>query len=401
MLMFTEKQLENYAEVLLWGLNIARKKKFRKNDTVIIRYDLPALRLTEILYDKILEKGQIPIPRINPTPCMEKSFFTKANGRQLSFKTPGDEELYRNLSGGIYLIAPESVTHLRSVEPYRIGKASVARKYLREILDRREEQGDFGWTLCACPTQEQASHAKLSLEEYQEQIVKACFLDADNILEKWKNVRKTVTSLKKWLGSLSVRYFHIESENTDLKVYPGACRKWLGVSGRNIPSFEVFISPDWRKTEGIYFADQPSYRAGNYVENIKLVFSKGKVTEASAKKGEKFLKYQLNTDKGANRIGEFSLTDRRLSRIDKFMANTLFDENFGGQYGNCHIAMGSAYSDSFDGDTNDLSRQKKNSLGFNDSSLHWDLVNTENKRVTAQLSTGQKLCIYENGEFKQ
>jgi aminopeptidase len=289
---------------------------------------------------------------------------------------------------------------LSGVEPYRIGKASVARKYLREILDRREETGDFGWTLCACPTRVQAEHAQLSLEEYQDQIVKACFLDEDNTVAKWKEIHKTVASLKKWLGSLKVEFFHIESENTDIKIAPGAYRKWLGVSGRNIPSFEVFLSPDWRKTEGVYFADQPSYRAGNYVERIRLVFRKGDVIQMSAEKGEKFLKQQLATDKGANRIGEFSLTDKRLSQIDRFMANTLFDENFGGQYGNCHIAMGSSYSDSFDGDTAALSRQKKTTLGFNDSALHWDLVNTENKRVTAHLLTGKNICIYENGEFK-
>lgn len=399
--MFTEKQLNNYAEVLLWGLTTARKKKFKKNDTVIIRYDQPALRLTEILYEKILERGLIPIPRFNPTPVMEKSFFTKASTRQLGFKIPGDEELYRNLSGGIHLIAPESMTHLSGVEPYRIGKASVARKYLREILDRREETGDFGWTLCACPTQVQAEHARLSLEDYQEQIVRACFLNEDNIIAKWKEIHKTVASIKKWLGSLKVGFFHIESENTDIRIAPGAYRKWLGVSGRNIPSFEVFLSPDWRKTEGVYFADQPSYRAGNYVERIRLVFRKGDVIQMSAEKGEKFLKQQLATDKGANRVGEFSLTDKRLSQIDRFMANTLFDENFGGDYGNCHIAMGSSYSDSFDGDTAALSRQKKTTLGFNDSALHWDLVNTENKRVTAHLLTGQKICIYENGEFRQ
>ena len=98
-------------------------------------------------------------------------------------------------------------------------------------------------------------------------------------------------------------------------------------------------------------------------------------------------------------LGHAYLTDRRFSKIDKFMANTLFDENFGGEYGNCHVALGSSYSDTFDGDPAQLTEARKVELGFNDSALHWDLVNTENKRVTATLKGGGTLVIYENGQF--
>ena len=39
-------------------------------------------------------------------------------------------------------------------------------------------------------------------------------------------------------------------------------------------------------------------------------------------------------------------------------------------------------------------------MGFNDSALHWDLVNTEDKTMTAHLATGEKVIIYESGMFK-
>jgi aminopeptidase len=104
-------------------------------------------------------------------------------------------------------------------------------------------------------------------------------------------------------------------------------------------------------------------------------------------------------DNGSNKLGEFSLTDRRFSKIDKFMANTLFDENYGGEYGNCHVALGSSYSDTFDADPSTLTESRKVALGFNDSALHWDLVNTEKKRVTASLKGGARQVIYEDGQF--
>ena len=181
---------------------------------------------------------------------------------------------------------------------------------------------------------------------------------------------------------------------------PGEQRQWIGISGHNIPSFELFLSPDWRGTKGIYYANLPSYRSGNYVEGVKLTFEKGEVAEVHAQTGEDFTVRQLAMDKGAKRIGEFSLTDKRFSRINMFMADTLFDENFGGKYGNCHIAVGASYTDTFAGDQAAMNPTLKRKLGFNESALHWDLVNTEPKTVTALLKTGQKTIIYENGLFK-
>ena len=81
------------------------------------------------------------------------------------------------------------------------------------------------------------------------------------------------------------------------------------------------------------------------------------------------------------------------------MANTLFDENYGGKYGNCHVALGSSYADTYHGNPEELTGEKKEKLGFNDSALHWDLVNTEKKRVVAHLASGKKVTIYENGKF--
>jgi aminopeptidase len=104
-------------------------------------------------------------------------------------------------------------------------------------------------------------------------------------------------------------------------------------------------------------------------------------------------------DPGAGRVGEFSLTDKRFSRIDRFMASTLYDENYGGLHGNCHVAVGASYSDTYDGDPSRLNRKMKDRLGLNDSAVHWDLVNTEDKRVIAFLESGKKVVLYENGMF--
>lgn len=397
--MLSEKQIQRYADVLLWGLSTARTGKIKKGDVIMIRYDRPAIHLAEILYSKLLEMGVHPLHRMLQTPAMETDFYTISNNRQLTFIPPGEEELYRSLNGSIAVLAPESLTHLSRVDPSRIGKPIKARKFLRDILDRREEEGEFSWTLAMYPTEELAAHAGISAEEYARQIIKACFLNRREPIAHWQEIFKKAQSLKNWLNRMSVEKFHVESANVDLIVTPGEKRRWIGISGHNIPSFELFTSPDWRGTSGIYYADQPSYRSGNYVSGIRIEFKNGKVFSAEAEKGESFLKKQLAMDNGANKIGEFSLTDRTFSNIDRFMANTLFDENYGGKYGNSHIALGASYSDTYSGKPSDLTKEMKSNLGFNDSALHWDIVNTEKKRVTAHLKSGQKKLIYENGRF--
>jgi aminopeptidase len=398
--MFTAKQLHRYADVLWWGLTTARTSPFKKNDIVLIRYNRPAVKLAEILYGRMLDRGIHPVQRMNPTPAMERYFYLISSGKQLVFLPPGEKELMSRLNGSIFLYAPESITHLSDIDPKRIGKTAVAQKALRDIANQRESRGAFSWTLCVFPTAELAEHAGLSLDEYTRQIIKACFLNKTAPNSHWQSIYKNAQSIKKWLNAMDVNHFHVESDEIDLEIAPGEKRQWIGISGRNIPSFEIFVSPDWRTIRGKYYADQPSYRSGNRVEGVRLEFHKGRALKISADAGENFVRNQLAMDKGADKVGEFSLTDKRFSKINRFMANTLYDENYGGDYGNCHIALGASYSNTYTGDSKRLNPARKRQLGFNESALHWDLVNTGKKRVTAHLKSGKAQVIYENGRFK-
>ena len=398
--MLTKKQLDKYADVLLWGLKAARSDKFKRGDVVLVQFDLPAVRLAEFLQPKLLDMGMNPVMRSSLTPVMEHNLYEKANNKQLVFRGSWQDDLYKNINGRIYLHAPASLTHLADIDPKRIGKVAVAMKPLRDIMRKNEEQGGLGWTLCMMPTEELAKKAKLSLRQYTNQIIKACYLDKPDPVGAWKSVFKDAIAIKKWMNSMDVAYYHVESEGIDLKIRPGDRRRWIGISGHNIPSFELFISPDWRGTEGTYFANQPSFRSGNLVEGVKLTFKRGSVSEAKARKGEAFTNKQLLMDKGARRVGEFSLTDKRFSKINRFMASTLYDENYGGRYGNCHLAVGASYTDTYDGDPAKLTKDMKDKLGFNDSALHWDLVNTQQKTVTAHLASGKNVVVYENGMFR-
>lgn len=398
-MIMTEKQIENYADVLIWGLKTANRN-LKPYDRILVRCDLPALELGEVLYRKLIQQKYNVSFRIMSTPNMERDFYRYSDEKQRKFVMPGEKELYENLNGNIYIHSPASLTHLKDIDPKRQAEVAISRKFIRDILQKRESKGIFGWTLCTYPTPELARQARLSLKEYTNQIIKACFLNEKNPVKKWNEVFKNISELKKWLNSLKIDEIHLESKHCDLKIKLGEKRQFLGGSGHNIPSFEIFTSPDYRYTQGIYYANLPTYRGGNYIEKIKLEFKNGVAVKINAEKGEKYLIKTMNTDEGAKRIGEFSLTDKRFSRIDKFMADILFDENYGGKYGNSHIAIGSSYLDTYAGNSNKLNKSMKEKLGFNDSAVHWDMINTEDKIVKAKLKNGKTITLYESGMFK-
>lgn len=397
--MLSKTKLSRYADVMIWGLTTAREKKLKKGDIIRVSGGISGLPLMEEIHAKLLEKGFNVVVVIGDTPKMDINHFKFANDDQLTWIPPWSKHIFKNVHGHIYVHAPDSITHLKNVDPKKIAKESKAMRPLRDIMDSREERGDFGWTLCAYPTQELADQAGLTLRQYANQVEKACWLDKKDPVAHWNAFYKSAQKLKRRLNRLDVDYYHVESKNTNLKIWPGEQRQWVGISGHNIPSFELFLSPDCRKTEGVYYADQWTFRAGNRVSGIRLEFKKGKAVKATAEVGEKFLKEYIKTDPGAAMVGEFSLTDKRFSKINKFMANTLFDENFGGKNGNMHLAVGDSYSDTYSGDQSKLTKSIKKKLGFNDSSIHWDIVNTEKKTVTAHLKSGKRKVVYENGEF--
>jgi aminopeptidase len=241
-----------------------------------------------------------------------------------------------------------------------------------------------------------AKEVGMTLEEYWEQIIHACFLDEADPIKKWKEVFKQLTLYKNKLNKLDVEKYHVKGPDVDLWITQGEKRQWIGGSGRNIPSYELFTSPDWRGTEGWIKFNQPLYRYGNVITGVELTFKKGRVIDVKADKNLDVIKQMIATP-NADKVGEFSMTDKRFSRITRFMGETLYDENVGGEHGNTHIALGRAYTDCYSGDPTKVSKKQWEKLGFNTSSVHTDIVSTAPRTVTAYLKNGKTKVVYKDG----
>ncbi|MBU4192502.1 MAG: aminopeptidase, partial [Proteobacteria bacterium] len=381
--LFDAVDLENYAGVMLWALGKTRTLPLKHGDVVLIRYDIPGLALAEAVYSRLMDAHLMPVPVALPTPAMEMERYLNSSFGQLVFQQPGVAELYSQAAGVINILAPEDLTHLQTVDPRTIAEARKADGPNRRILERRRLAGTLGWTTCLYPTQALAEASGMTLEGYAHAVLRACWLNMPDPVREWRRLEREVGEVRDWLDSLGIARLHVESEDVDLTVPMGENRRFVGVSGANIPGYEIYFAPDARGVSGTYYADQPTLRYGHLVMGAVLEFTDGVAARVEAGRGQVFLQNQMHSDSGARRVGEFSLTDKRFSRVDRFMAHTLLDENCGGATGNCHLALGGSVLESFSGPPELLTPELAASLGFNASDMHWDLVNTQPKRVTA------------------
>jgi aminopeptidase len=393
----SQKILARYADVLVnYALNSGAGVKKGEVVQLVVPDVSKALGLE--LQNAVLRAGAHPITRMIPT-GFEKDFFALANQDQLTF-FPEDYSRARVklLDHSISIIADVDPSELSQVDPQKIMDSRNARYPISQWLRDKETQGKFTWTCGLWGVQAKADLVGLSLEEYWQQIMNACFLDQENPVQKWRELQKLQEKIKDQLNELRIDCLKIKGPDIDLTVKLGPNRIWQGGSGRNIPSFELFTSPDWRGSNGWVRFNQPVYRYGNVMSGIELEFRDGLVTKATAKVGQKVLEEMLKT-KNASKMGEYSLTDKRMSRITHTMAETLYDENIGGPFGNTHLAIGMAYKDCYRGDASVVAENEWEEMGFNDSAEHTDIISTTDRTVTAVLTDGTEKVIYKDGMF--
>jgi len=397
------KILENYANILVnFALN--HGKGIKKGDTVAVFVSEASKPLYAQIIKAIWKAGGHVIHKYTPDNepwfKFDRAFFEHAKEYQLDFFPEKYlKGLIEQVDHSLFIIAETDKKSLQGIASEKIMRRGVAHKPYMDWRREKENLGKFSWTLAMYGTPAMAKEAGLSEKTYWDQIIKACFLDSEHPIRTWKTLYKKLAGYQSRLNKLDVDKFHIKGKDVDLWISMGENRQWIGGRGANIPSFELFTSPDWRGTNGWIKFNQPLYRYGNLIEGVELEFKDGVVVKSKATKNEKVLKSMIATE-NADKVGEFSLTDKRFSRITKFMAETLFDENVGGPFGNTHIALGSAYHDCYAGDISKKTKKDWVKLGFNDSSVHTDIVSTTDRIVTAYLKDGTQKVIYKNGMYQ-
>ncbi len=398
----SQKIINRYAKVLV-NFALGGGRGIRKGEVVyVVAYEYSKPLFVEILR-AITKAGGHAISSYQPDEDhnfnVRRDFYVNAKEHQINFfPSSYFRGLVDQIDHYIFIQSETDMEALKGIDSQKIVKRGQSMKPYREWREEKESRGRFTWVISLYGTAAMAREAGLSEAEYWREISNACFLNSSNPITKWKSVAKKLHHFKQRLNNLPIEKLHVNGPDMELWLKIGRDRIWNAGTGRNIPSFEVFTSPDWRGTEGWARFNQPVYTHGHLITGIELRFEGGVIVEARAKRNQKLLKHMVSAP-GGNKLGEFSLTDRRLSRITKFMAETLYDENIGGPNGNTHVAIGSSFRDCYRGNQAKVKKSELKRLGFNDSAIHQDMVSTAPRTVTAYLKGNRTRVIYKDGKF--
>ena len=299
----------------------------------------------------------------------------------------------------IHISGPSKMRAFQGIDQNKIAALAEANNYINSLLGKKSNEGKLSGTMCLYPTPAMAAEVGMDYEDYWQEVIKALFLDKPDPIAEWKKVRAQIAAQRDKLNALEIKQLVVSLDGCELKLDIGADRQWIMSEGSNMPSFELYITPDWRGTKGTIRFNEPVYWRGDVIKNAELTFKDGVVTSFNAQEGRHLLEKIISYENG-DKIGEFSLTQGGISPITKLMGSTLFDENRGGPNGNMHIALGGSYRESFRGSVKPQSDEEWFKLGFNFCKMvHVDIVNTEPKKIEAILTDGRVLIIYENGKF--
>jgi aminopeptidase len=390
--------IDRYADVLV-NFALGSGNGIKAGDVVLLSAGEEAKPLYLALQVAVLRAGGTTIGHYAPS-----------GGARLVLETATLEQLstfhrdyYRGLAATIdhhvSVLSSSGPHEFEGIDPRKLLQGRRTSRPYRDWIHQKEYAGRYSWTLGLYGTPGMAKGAGVGLDRYWRQIVEACFLDDPNPIRRWRETFREINRIKRRLDKLEIERLQVEGDGIDLRFRIGGDRRWLGATGHNIPSFEVFTSPDCRETEGSVAFSERLHRYGSLIDGIRLRFERGAVVEASATRGEELLQAMIASDAGSNRVGEVSLTDGRLSPITEFMGQTLYDENRGGPQGNFHLALGNAYMEAYTGDVAAQRSRDWRRLGFNESSVHTDIVTTARRRATALLPSGRTKVIYDEGRF--
>ena len=308
-------------------------------------------------------------------------------------------------------IAGDDPMLLSQMDPDKVSRANKAMAKAYKPARERITEFKINWNIVSWPGSAWASRVfpELPLDEAIVKLADAIFdasrASVDDPIQAWDDHNEKLRIKTNWLNEKNFAALQYNGPNTNLRVGLADEHEWMGGASKaqngiicnpNIPSEEVFTTPHAHKVDGTVSSTKPLSYQGTLIDNIKVTFKDGKITEAHASKGEEVLQKVLKSDEGASRIGEVALVPHSspISQSGIIFFNTLFDENAAS-----HIALGQCYSKCFKGDL-DLSKEEINKRGGNSSMIHIDwMIGSDQIDVDGIDHSGNSVPIFRQGEW--
>jgi aminopeptidase len=288
------------------------------------------------------------------------------------------------------------------VDPALLGRDMLPR--VRESIEAVNER-TTNWTIAPCPTAGWASlvYPELppdeALARLWEEIGHVCRLDESDPVAAWEDRLALLTSVASRLNALRLDSLRLQGPGTDLTVGLLPSSRWLCarmstvdgiVHTPNLPTEEVFTTPDPERVEGVVTATKPLFASGAIITGLRVRFEGGRAVEITARQGAETLRTLSERDAGAARLGEIALVDRdsRIGSLGTVFFDTLLDENAAS-----HIALGQGLGF---GVEDDGDRQR-----INQSQLHIDfMVGSSEVGVIGLTAGGEEVAVLRDGMWR-
>lgn len=307
--------------------------------------------------------------------------------------------------------SPDDPDILSGINPDRHSRVIGAQQEHDQPWREKLMSDELQWLVAAAPTQKWAakvlgtkpsSQSQLALWQLLKPILR---LDREDPAGFWREQSERLARRARHLDGLQLRELHFTGPGTDLTVGLSDRAIWTGGAAQtpggvafmpNIPTEEVFTTPDFRLTEGTVKVTRPVMVLGDLVEGASFTFEKGKVIKFSADRGEETLRRYITRDEGSAYLGEVALVDGSspIYRSGHVFYNILLDENAA-----CHIALGNAYPDCIQGGL-EMNKEELRAAGSNVSLQHTDfMIGSGEIDVTGTDASGEAVPIISAGTF--
>ena len=301
---------------------------------------------------------------------------------------------------------------LKGIDPAKPAAASKAKNTQCAVFRRGLDFNINPWCIAGAPVAAWARHVfpgvddEVAVYRLWCGILSVARADGEDPEAAWELHDATFEKNLRFLNERHFDALHYTSENgTDLTVGLTDKHVWDGGSTAtpagveffpNIPTEEVFTSPDCERVDGIVYSALPLVRHGNKIDRFWLRFENGRVVDYDAEIGRDTLTSILDTDEGARRLGEVALISKNtpIRESETLFYDTLYDEN-----ASCHLALGMGFAECYEGGA-DMTPEQLRERGVNKSSTHVDfMIGADDLDIMGITASGEVVPVFVNGQW--
>lgn len=340
---------------------------------------------------------------------IQLQYFNEEEIKESRFWNKSIYDEYAKKDAAILFLITTGDNIMQDIESSKLKLAASHSLNTRKLYREKQSNNQIDWCIASVATKEWGEllfpNEDNSLEKLWETIFDICLVNTDNPEEEWTKKMDENHKMCDKLTKLNIKELHYQNSNgTNLTVELAKNSVWCGgsslIKGRepivNMPTEEVFTTPNKYTTNGIIYSSMPLVHSGITIKDIMLEFKDGKIINFDASSGKEELQNIIELDKESSMLGEIALVDKnsKIAKSNILFYETLYDEN-----ASCHIAVGRGFKECLK-DSENMTEQELEEKGYNNSQNHVDLmVGTDDLNITATTYDNQEILIFKDGSF--